>query len=64
MAQATDEFKTSHAAQATEQYFIHVFEHNESSHGHKQQQDKADDWSDDDLYDVERIACLTHAPRQ
>lgn len=24
MAQATDEFKTSHAAQATEQYFIHV----------------------------------------
>lgn len=41
-----------------------LLEYEESCHGHKQQQDKADDWSDDDLYDVERVTCSTHPPGQ
>lgn len=47
----------------TRKLLLLLLEHDNSPNGHEHEQHRADDWSDDDLHDVERVACWTR-PRE
>lgn len=44
--------------------YLPFLEHDEACQSHTQHQDKADDGPDDDLDDMQRIACSTSPPGQ